>query len=82
MAEDAWKYLDRLQAVVPSGSPHPSRSQPMDKLSQLDVMTNQDLLESSWVLRRPCCPNSELNLEFQQEAAKVAPVRPHRPTAV
>ena len=72
MAEDAWKYLDRLQAVVPSGSPHPSRSQPMDKLSQLDVMTNQDLLEEQLGSAPPrAAPNSELNLEFQQEAAKV-----------
>ena len=69
MAEDARKYLERLQAVVPPGSPHASRSQPMDRLSQLDVMSNEDLLgEQSGSMPPRATPSSELNLEFQQEA--------------
>ncbi len=69
MAEDAWKYLDRLQAVVPSGSPRPSRNQPMDGLAPLDVMTNEDLLEEHLGSAPPrAAPSAGLNLEFQQEA--------------
>jgi type IV pilus assembly protein PilF len=73
MAEDAWKYLDRLQAVIPRGSSPKSRSQPVDRLSQLDVMTNQDLLNEQLGAEFPRdAANSERNLEYQQEV-KVGP---------
>ena len=76
MAEDARKYLERLQAVIPRSTSHPSRSQPIEGLPQLEVMTNQDLLNDQLGLESPrAAANSELNLEYQQEA-KVGAGRP------
>ena len=69
MAEDARRYLERLQAIVPPGASRPSRTQPIDRLSQLDVMTNQDLLNEQLGSELPrAAANSGLNLEYQHEA--------------
>ncbi len=69
MAEDARKYLERLQTVVPPGSSRASRAQPVDRLTQLDVMTNQDLLNEKLGYEvPPAATDTGLNLEYQQEA--------------
>jgi tetratricopeptide (TPR) repeat protein len=68
MAEDARKYLERLQSVLPAGTSRPSQTQPVDRVSQLQVMTNQDLLNEQLGYTPPLAgANSGLTLEYQQE---------------
>jgi tetratricopeptide (TPR) repeat protein len=68
MAEDARKYLERLQAVIPPGSSRAPWTPPADRLSQLDVMTNQDLLNEQLGVEMPhAAANSIPNLEYQHE---------------
>jgi type IV pilus assembly protein PilF len=69
IAEDARKYLERLQAVVPPGPSRGSHTQSGDRLTQLDVMTNRDLLnEKLGYEAPPAATDTGLNLEYQQEA--------------
>jgi type IV pilus assembly protein PilF len=73
MAEDARKYLERLQAIIPPGPSRTSHIQSGDRVSKLHVMTNQDLLNEQLGYEPPsAAANAELNLEYQQEAKVVA----------
>lgn len=70
MAEDARKYLERLQAVIPTSPP--SRhlpSPPAGRLSQVDVITNQDLLNEQLGSGSPSALQSpRASLDSLQEA--------------
>ena len=69
MAEDARKYLERLQTVIPSGPSLRSLPPPPgERLSQLDVMTNRDLLNEQLGSGRLLRPPPRANLESLQEA--------------
>jgi len=69
MAEDARRYLERLQTILPPGpSSRSSHVQPSERLLQLDVMTNQDLLnEQVEAALRPTTANPGVNTEYQEE---------------
>jgi type IV pilus assembly protein PilF len=69
MAEDARRYLVRLQTILPSGpSSKASHMQRSEGVLQLDVMTNQDLLnEQIEAAFRPAMENRGVNTEYRQE---------------
>jgi type IV pilus assembly protein PilF len=74
MAEDARRYLERLQPILPSRpSSRTSHVQPSERELQLDVMTNQDLLnEQVEAALRSAPVNASLNTEYQQDPKVVA----------
>jgi type IV pilus assembly protein PilF len=69
MAEDARRYLERLQSIIPPGpSSRTSNIQLSERVLQLEVMTNQDLLnEQIETTLRPGAANSGLSTEYRQE---------------
>lgn len=70
MADEARRYLERLNAVIPAGSP--PKGAPMlsgDRLSQLEVMTNRELLnEQVGATTASSARNAPSNLESLQQA--------------
>jgi tetratricopeptide (TPR) repeat protein len=77
MAEDARRYLERMQTIIPAGpTSRPSQTQFSERVLQLDVMTNQDLLnERVEAAVRPAAGDPGVNTGHQQEPKTAADVQ-------